>query len=56
MNAPLNIYEFLAVVLTFIFYGVILFCLNESPDGPFPSYPHSGFYPDCPQPAPLNRP
>ena len=55
MNAPLRPLELLAILLSLIFLCLIYYSLSTSPTGPFPSYPHSGFTPDCPTPAPHTR-
>ena len=56
MNPSLTPTELIAILLSFIFYAIIIFCINESPTGCFPSYPHSGFSPDCPTCAPAPNP
>ena len=55
MNPNLTPTELIAILLSLIFYLIILFCINSSPTGPFPSYPHSGFSPDSPSCAPVHR-
>ena len=56
MNPSLTPTELIALILSFIFYLLILLCLLESPTGCFPSYPHSGFMPDSPSCAPASHP
>ena len=47
MNPSLTPTELIAILLSLIFYAIIIFCINESP---------TGFSPDCPTCAPAPNP
>lgn len=51
---PFTLWELLALIASLIFLAFILYALDHSPTGFFPTYPHTGATPDCPTPAPIN--